>query len=58
MNRKFSSYFSYFLGDRDEMSGKDEVKKETNASKDEEPMDVDDVKSEDKKAPAAVTASS
>merc|ERR1719356_2160790 len=31
-------------GDRDEMSGKDEVKKE--ASKEEEPMDVDDVKSE------------
>merc|ERR1712088_1284346 len=46
-------------GDRDEVSGKDEVKKETsNASKEEEPMDVDDVKSEDKKEPAAVAASS
>ena len=46
----------YILGDRDEMSGKDEVKKE--ASKEEEPMDVDDVKSEDKKEPATVAASS
>jgi len=43
-------------GDRDEISGKDEVKKE--ASKEEEPMDVDDVKSEDKKEPATVAASS
>merc|ERR1719445_2093306 len=43
-------------GNRDEVSGKDEVKKE--ASKEEEPMDVDDVKSEDKKEPATVAASS
>merc|ERR1719445_2190085 len=43
-------------GNRDEMSGKDEVKKE--ASKEVEPMDVDDVKSEDKKEPATVAASS
>merc|ERR1712088_84880 len=44
---------------RDESKDMDEVKKETsNASKEEEPMDVDDVKSEDKKEPAAVAASS
>ena len=50
----------FILGDRDELSGKDmDVKKESsNASKEEEPMDVDDVKAEDKKEPAAVAASS
>ena len=52
-------------GNRDEVSGKDEkdIKKDINNSSKEsadEPMDVDDVKSEDKKpdSAAAVSASS
>ena len=57
----FNDFFLVFiLGDRDELRGdKDlDVKKDTsNASKDE-PMDVDDVKPEDKKESATVEASS
>ena len=53
----FSLFSFHFLGDRDEIRGDKDLDAKKDASKDE-PMDVDDVKSEDKKESATVEASS
>ena len=53
----FSLFLFHFLGDRDEIRGDKDLDAKKDASKDE-PMDVDDVKSEDKKESATVEASS